>query len=545
MQPKLPLRGVAAALLAAALVADVHADAVTDWNAKAGAAIVEGKLGTPPAVRVMALVQSAAYEAARAANERNASVDAAIAAANRATLAALIPSTRASVDAAYASALAKIADGPAKTAGVATGESAAAAVLAARNETLGVDGYRPHAVAGVYVPTATPAATQWPQRRPWVMASPSQFRPSAPPALSSATWARDYNEIRVLGSKDSTVRTAEQTEIARFWEFSLPSIYFDVVRSVADMPSRTPLQNARLYAAAAQAMDDALIAVFDAKYHYNFWRPATAIRNGDTDGNDATERDANWAPLIPTPLHPEYPSAHAILASSVGEVLRAEVGRAPMPELATSSATAKGTVRRWKSIEAFTKEVADARVYEGVHYRTSSEVGAAMGTKIGALVAAKVLQSGDAAARVPEALRPDANEVLAAVVPARGVQIYECRVDNGEAKWAFVAPDAELYDASGKRIGRHYAGPHWEADDGSRFVARLKARADAPVADSIPWLLLAATPMSKSGAFANVTSVQRLNTVGGIAPADGCSRATAGAKARVAYTADYVMFARR
>ena len=151
------------------------------------------------------------------------------------------------------------------------------------------------------------------------MASAAQFRPGPPPALTSERWARDFNEVKRLGGKP-TARTAvpSETEIARFWEFSLPSIYFGVVRSVADAPGRDPLRNARLYAAVAQAMDDAMIGVFDAKYHYHFWRPSTAIRNGDVDGNDATERDATWAPFSDIPLHPEYPSAHSILASAVG-----------------------------------------------------------------------------------------------------------------------------------------------------------------------------------------------------------------------------------
>ena len=145
-----------------------------------------------------------------------------------------------------------------------------------------------------------------------------------------------------MGGKASTRRTAEQTEIARFWEFSLPSIYHGVVRSVADMPGRDPVRNARLFAAVAQAMDDAMIAVFDAKYHYNFWRPSTAIRNGDIDGNDATEREASWTPFIDTPMHPEYPSAHSILASAVGAVLKAELGDGPMPMLSTTSPTRQG-----------------------------------------------------------------------------------------------------------------------------------------------------------------------------------------------------------
>ena len=154
---------------------------------------------------------------------------------------------------------------------------------------------------------------------------------------------------RRSAARASTRRSAEQTEIARFWEYSLPPIYYGVVRSVAPQPGRDVARNARLFAAVAQAMDDAMIGVFDAKYHYNFWRPVTAIRNGDIDGNDATERDASWAPLIDAPMHPEYPSGHSILAGAVGAVLKAEIGDGPMPVLTTTSPTAKGATRRWTS----------------------------------------------------------------------------------------------------------------------------------------------------------------------------------------------------
>jgi PAP2 superfamily len=144
-----------------------------------------------------------------------------------------------------------------------------------------------------------------------------------------------------------------------------------------------------LFAAVAQAMDDAYIAVFDAKYHYNFWRPITAIRNGDIDANDATEREASWTPLIDTPMHPEYPCAHCIISAAVGAVLRAEIGAGPMPTLTTTSPTANGAARSWTTIDAFLQEVDNARIYSGVHYRNSTEVGTAMGKQIGALAVAK------------------------------------------------------------------------------------------------------------------------------------------------------------
>jgi hypothetical protein len=379
---------------------------VTDWNVKAGEIVIAAKLGPPPAYRVMAIVHTAVYEAANAITKRypasglhleaasGASVEAAVATANHATLVQLVPSQQAAIASAYQAALAMIPDGPTKTAGIAVGEQAAAAVLAlcAHDGAATGETYRPHTSAGVYVPTVIPAAPQWPQRKPWVLTSPAQFRPGSPPPLTSAVWARDYNEIKALGAKNSTSRTAEQTEIARFWEATLPPIYHGLVRSVATLPGREVTQNARLFAAVTQAQDDALIAVFDAKYHYNFWRPVTAIRNGDIDGNDATDRDPSWTPFIDTPMHPEYPCAHCIVSATVGTVLQAEIGTGPLPTLTTTSYIAQGAARSWTTIDAFMQEVASARIYDGVHYRNSTEVGTAMGKQIGTLAAAKYLQ---------------------------------------------------------------------------------------------------------------------------------------------------------
>jgi hypothetical protein len=404
------MKPIAIALLAAGIslgAGPARADAVTDWNVKLGDFVMEAKLGPGPANRVMAIVQTASYEAVNAVTRRypmssmkltvppGASVDAAIAAATQATLAKLLPAQQAAIDAAYRNAIATIADGPAKTAGIAAGEQAAIAVLGQRLEDGAAtpETYRPQTAPGVWVPTVTPAFTTWPQRSPWVLASASQFRPGPPPALTSATWARDYNEIKSIGAKASKERTPEQTAIAKFWEATLPPIYFGAVRSVALQPGREVTQNARLFAAASQALDDALIAVFDAKYAYNFWRPMTAIRNGDTDGNDATERDASWTPFIDTPMHPEYPCAHCTMAGALGAVLQAEIGTGATPMLTTTSYTANNAARSWAKVDDFVQEVAAARIYDGVHYRNSTEVGLALGRRVGVLAAEKVLHA--------------------------------------------------------------------------------------------------------------------------------------------------------
>jgi hypothetical protein len=149
--------------------------------------------------------------------------------------------------------------------------------------------------------------------------------------------------------------------------------------------------------------------------------------------------------------------------------------------------------------------------------------------------------------QIPDAIKPAASETLAMTVAAKGVQIYECRVrkDGTGVEWAFVAPDADLFDARGIAIGQHGAGPYWQARDGSRVVGTLQARADAPVTGAIPWLLLATKSTGPDGTFGKVTSIQRINTVGGIAPSTPCTRETTGTSARIDYTADYRLFAPR
>jgi hypothetical protein len=387
---------VVAMLAIVPLAAD--ADVVTDANTRA-ANVVSALVGTPPAVRAMAIVQVSVHEAVSATTGRypllrakltappGASVDAAVAAASRTALLKLVPSQQAAIEADYQAALKAVPDGAAKTAGIAVGEQAATAVLAscAEDGAVAPNTYRPYASPGIYVPTVFPVVPHWGRRKPWVMTSGDQFRPAPPPSLTSDTWKRDLAEIKALGGKNGSQRTAEQTAIAQFWEATLPVVYWPVARSVAAMPGRDVSDNARLFALAAMAMDDGLIAVFDAKYTYNFWRPVTALRN--TEG---AAGDPGWLPFIDTPMHPEYPCAHCIVSASLGAVLEAEIGSGPSPKLSSSNSTAGGAVRTWNSVNEFVSEVAVARVYDGVHYRNSSEVGSTMGKKIGELAAKKV-----------------------------------------------------------------------------------------------------------------------------------------------------------
>jgi hypothetical protein len=302
-------------------------------------------------------------------------------------MAYLYPDQSKYVDAALQVSLAAVLDGDAKTQGVQLGEKVAAAILQDRsNDGANTpDTYRPHAAAGSYVPTVLPVAAHWGAVKPFALKAGSQFRPGAPYALKSMQWAKDYAEVKRMGAKTGSGRNAEQTEIARFWEQIGAVTYNPVVQQIAATKSPSLIENARVFALAYLAIADSIIAIFDAKYTYNFWRPVTAIRNGDSDGNDATERDAAWEPIIPTPLHPEYPCAHCIAQSTTASVLSALFGDASTTFKLTST-TAPGVTRSYSRLSDYVTEVINARIYDGVHYRTSGEVGAQMGRQIGEYV---------------------------------------------------------------------------------------------------------------------------------------------------------------
>lgn len=377
------------------LVSGARADVVTDANARA-AAIASTQRMTPVAVRTMALVQVSVFDAVQSISGRyppwiatpkaapGASVEAAVAAATRTALLALVPAERTAIEADYQAAVAALPEGPAKADGIAAGERAASAVLAARSgdRADAPDTYRPRTSPGVYVPTTLPAVPNWGRRKPWLLGSGDQLRPGPPPRLDSDTWRKDLAEITAVGGRNSSRRTPEQTAIARFWETTSPAVYWPVVRCVAIARGEDASESARLLAEAAVAMDDALIAVFDAKYAYEFWRPITAIRNAPPE-----VRDTGWEPLIETPMHPEYPCAHCIVSAAVGALLEAESGDGPSPALRTTSPTANDAERTWANPAEFVREVSEARILDGVHYRNSTEVGRAMGRKIGEMAA--------------------------------------------------------------------------------------------------------------------------------------------------------------
>ncbi|MFZ0113270.1 MAG: vanadium-dependent haloperoxidase [Xanthobacteraceae bacterium] len=402
---------VVGAWLAVSAAAPAYANVITDWDEKAIAAVAPLAGVAPPympyvAYRMMGMVHAAMFDAVNSIERRHqpylvqlpadatTSKEAAAAAAAATVLATVDAKTAAAMKAALADYLAAIPDGPAKWDGVKLGEAVATKVLEARaNDGCDApDDYRPRTTPGVYVPTAITRAAMWRNVKPFAMVNQSQFRPSPPISLESKEWVTDFNEIKEYGGLNSAKRTAQQTETARFWLVAGPVAYHPFVRQLVSAKQMNVIESARFMTLAAIAINDALIAVFDAKYHYNFWRPITAIRNGDIDASPATERDATWQPIADTPMHPEYPCAHCILSGAVAGVVRAALGTEEVPEIAITSPTAPGVTHRWTNMAVFTEEVANARVWAGFHYRSSTHAGTDMGLKIGQYVAKNVMQ---------------------------------------------------------------------------------------------------------------------------------------------------------
>jgi hypothetical protein len=395
---------VVGAGIAFAAPPSARANVITDWDEKAVAVVTP--VGPYPAQRLMAMVHVAMFDATNSIARRylpylvqlpaapTTSKEAAAATAAAAILATIDAKTANEMKVAVASYLASIPDGAAKLDGIKLGQAVAARVLEARSNdgSDAPDDYRPRTTPGVYIPTPITAGSIWPGVKPFAIAKLSQFRPQPPVALTSETWAKDFNELCDYGGKTSAKRLPQQTETARFWLMVGPQAYHPFARHLVTAQQMNIEDSARFMALVAVGLTDALIALFDAKYQYNFWRPITAIRNGDIDDNPATERRATWQPIDNTPLHPEYPCAHCVLSGVVAGVVAAVLGTEDIPEVAVTSPTAPGVTHRWTNLTVFAEEVANARIWAGFHYRFSTQVGTPMGRQIGEYVVKNVMQ---------------------------------------------------------------------------------------------------------------------------------------------------------
>jgi hypothetical protein len=394
------LGGTAAVTRAHAQPASAPDTYVTFWDAVASQTFTAALTPPPDGSVISAYVGIAVYDSVMAIEggyepfavdaeaPAGASPEAAVVAAAHAILVHYLPDQRETIlDPAYVQSLGTIPDGQAKQDGVATGEFVAGALIDQRAD----DGFRVPVeyvppdppIPGVWIPTAQspPLGTYMPNMTPFSLRRPSQFRPGGPPRLSSRRWAREYNEVKEIGSRTSTTRTAEQTLAARFWgEPPIQQAHGSYRRFITDHGLDVG-DASRFMAMTTVVGADALIACFDAKYHYAFWRPITAIRAGDTDGNPDTVGDPTWLHLLPaTPNHPEYPSAHSCLTPATGRVIARFLGTQDI-DLTIPSLTGLGD-RHFDRVSDLEYEVTNARIWGGIHYRTSVEVGTEIGKKV-------------------------------------------------------------------------------------------------------------------------------------------------------------------
>ena len=384
-------------------------DVVTEWNQQAVtlALLPASALAPNQQMRVMAIVHVAVHDAVNGITgdyetylspgpaPENASPEAAAIAAAHYALRNLFPTQAASLDTLYADSLA--AHGLSTLdPGIEYGRSAAAAILVLRANDHAAQAQFNYTAPGagtpgVWVPlTSAPASLPgWGNVTPWVLRSSSQFRPEAPPALDSEQYAKDYNEIKQIGRLNGSTRTELQSQIATFWRGSPTAIWNPIIRQVVAARNPDLSTTARTFALVYLAVADASIACWEAKYTYNFWRPQSAIRNGDFDGNDLTTGEANWTPFIATPAHPEYPSGHTTNSSAMATILELIFDDNPGIPIAV---TISGITRQWDTFSAGVEEVIDARVYSGIHFRNTDEVGARMGRQVARFVSTHALR---------------------------------------------------------------------------------------------------------------------------------------------------------
>jgi Vanadium chloroperoxidase N-terminal domain len=415
---------VVACLLSLALTPPAAANEVVQWNETTMKVIEANGQSAVVSTRTLAMVQGAVHDALNAIDRKydayyfegpadsGASPDAAVAAAAHTVLVGVVNSfgtpvqkgaALALVEQAYVTSITRVTTSAARNQGVAVGRAAGAAMLALRKDDgatrdapytpgMGPGKWRPHPnpvpanppianpdAARGYLPSAVPG---WGNVTPFTLLSASQFWLPGPPALTSATYARDYNEVKNVGGKISTVRTADQTEIARFW-FEGPGAWNTIARTVATSRGLDARDSARVLALMNMAMADAYIAGFKIRYVYDLWRPVTAIREGDNDGNDATAGDPTWDSHQNTPAVSDYPSTQSTFSGAASVALASVLGGDQANFTFKSGKPFEGITRSFTSFSQAARESADSRVYAGIHFRSACEDGLALGRKVG------------------------------------------------------------------------------------------------------------------------------------------------------------------
>lgn len=397
----------ATALLAAA---PARADTVCEWMefaAKIEAAGVEAQqltVRTGQYDRVQTQVALAMFEALNAIDRRyesylkiptaepGASQEIAAATAAYHVLQRHFPSQKAALDDSYSMIIEGERDVVARDGGIRIGLLAAEAALGrGLVGSTPLTHYRPRVAPGVWGATQLPVfAPGFLAQKPWFIGRADAFRPGPPPALTSEVYARDVNELKAIGGKKSQKRTDHQARMARY---RINADLLPAFRQVTDQAGRRLVDNARLFTLYGMIDDDVMLASADAKLHYNFWRPVTAIRNAAEDGNPATEPDPSWEPLITTPNHPEYPCAHCTQAAATAELMKSEYGNSPASGVRiASSSSPKAVLQVLPTWDRWAKEVSDSRKYGGVHYQFSNDVGEDMGRKIARAALTRVMR---------------------------------------------------------------------------------------------------------------------------------------------------------
>lgn len=397
------LRTLTTAAVLFGSAAAATANPVSDWNIIA----IGMPAGNPfNQARIMATTQLAVFEAVNAIQggydpylgtvvaPAGASADAAAIAAAHGVLKFYFPANAATLDALKATSLGAIPDGSAKAGGVATGEAAAAAILATRvnDGSTPVQFYLP-ASNDPYQWQLTPGCSasggvlyNWPNLRPFGIADAEAFRADPPPALTSPQYTRAFDEVKRVGSKTSTERPQDRTDVARFYAATSPAYIFSMAaRQISDAEGRSMLHLARALALVNMAISDAAVASYGTKYHYTTWRPETAIHNADIDENPKTEAEQGWEPFITAPCFPAYTSNHASLSGAGAEVLRRVYGEGGHA-ITISNPAVQGLTYNYLTFDQLLSDIDDARVFGGIHFRFDQDAGGVLGRAVGTAV---------------------------------------------------------------------------------------------------------------------------------------------------------------
>ncbi len=386
-------------------------DQVIQWN-RTLLQILQTPGAQPASVhptRSMAIVHLAIYDAVNAIRgghapylvshaPRSASPDAAAAAAAHTALLSLFPNQQSVIDAKFQDSLSQIGGGAHVRQGIRVGKEAANAILAARADD-GSDStpsvFGPQSGPGEYQLTPPnfhqPVFTNWPDVRPFALETGDRFRPPPPPAVTSPRYTTDFDEIKSLGEINSTRRSAEQTDIGRFWGAAPVQNVWNQIAQTAGLSFDNSLeQNARMFALLDTSLADGVIALYDSKYAYHRWRPVTAVQAADNDGNPDTTGDPNWTPLAVTALDPSYAGAHAEISQSAAATLRDFLGTDRL-DFSLTNPSLPGVVRSFQSFSEAADEASVSRIYAGQHFRYDEDAGQALGDEVGDFVFDNIL----------------------------------------------------------------------------------------------------------------------------------------------------------